>query len=400
MEDFAAFVATHVRRSRVEICRRWLDQLTDLLPVEQRQIFPSSTLLDHIPVLVVEIADYIEAPPENEVTMSSRVTAKATELGLLRHAQDASVHQILREYDLLATTLEKTVAEIAPQYGGDVSTLETVRTMRRVSRSVRVLMQTTVDTFLAKYDETIDEQRARLRDFNQALSHQLRNPMNALRLAAGLLDPNDDAHSPEQRRVVELVQSGVTRTQRVLEELERLSGTRGENELPSAVVQAIDLRAVIEDSVGQLFNVAKARDIGIVLEEEMPEITVDAGRLELIIVNLVANAIKYSDPDKGERNVWISAKQRGSDRVEIRVKDDGLGISAEALPHIFERGFRAHQHLDDRHEVEGEGLGLAIARGCAESIGGTIEVRSRPGEGSEFTVVLPCAEVACEAEAG
>jgi hypothetical protein len=88
--------------------------LNDLLVVPADEVFPSDQLLDHIPTLIGEIAEYLRAPAEEEIAANAAVIDKARELGMLRHSQRASVHQLLREYEILSELLETFVVEELP----------------------------------------------------------------------------------------------------------------------------------------------------------------------------------------------------------------------------------------------------------------------------------------------
>jgi signal transduction histidine kinase len=115
---------------------------------------------------------------------------------------------------------------------------------------------------------------------------------------------------------------------------------------------------------------------------------VDSARLELVILNLVSNAIKYCDPDKFDRWVEIAA-DRNETGCTLSVRDNGLGIPDSDQAAIFDRFFRAHSHLDGELGVSGTGLGLAIVVECVRELGASIACHSTPGEGSTFVVQLP-----------
>jgi signal transduction histidine kinase len=117
---------------------------------------------------------------------------------------------------------------------------------------------------------------------------------------------------------------------------------------------------------------------------------VDSARLELVILNLVSNAIKYCDPAKADRTVEIAASVGGDGGCAIAVRDNGLGIAEADQTAIFDRFFRAHAYLDDEFGVNGTGLGLAIVAECVRELGASIACDSTPGVGSTFTVTLPC----------
>ena len=130
------------------------------------------------------------------------------------------------------------------------------------------------------------------------------------------------------------------------------------------------------------------------------DLTAAPARLELVLLNLVANAVKYSDAAKPEPFVEIVTARRAADEVEptggatctICVRDNGLGIPDADQPAIFDRFFRAHAHLDQQLGVTGTGLGLAIVIDCVHALGGSIRCESRAGEGTSFFVTLPCGE--------
>src|SRR5215831_15207456 len=109
-------------------------------------------------------------------------------------------------------------------------------------------------------------------------------------------------------------------------------------------------------------------------------------------MNLVSNAIKYSDPSKADSFVEISSKVQNDANQRtcvIRVRDNGLGIPEANRAAIFDRFFRAHAHMDTELGISGSGLGLAITADCVQAMGGTIECESSVGEGSRFSITLP-----------
>ena len=114
----------------------------------------------------------------------------------------------------------------------------------------------------------------------------------------------------------------------------------------------------------------------------------DVAAVELILVNLISNAIEYSDPSKPERIVQVLG-EAAPEAWSIVVEDNGMGIASEHLPHVFERAYRAHAERDEELGTDGFGLGLAIVSDCVKDLGGEITVESRPGEGASFKVRLP-----------
>jgi signal transduction histidine kinase len=105
----------------------------------------------------------------------------------MRHQRQASVHQLLREYDVLARVLDDFVAEETKRLQLVPSPDEAIAVMTRLHQSVQILMQTTVDTFVGEYTQTIERQTDRLRSFNRTMSHELRNPLGTVQLALALV---------------------------------------------------------------------------------------------------------------------------------------------------------------------------------------------------------------------
>src|SRR4051812_43060331 len=116
-EDYAGIVSQRVAAERLTLAGRWLERLNELLTVEPNEVFPSTRLLDHIPMLIEQIAKYLCAPADEEISANTTVIEKARELGQLRHKQQASVHQLLQEYEILSQILEDFVVAETERLG-------------------------------------------------------------------------------------------------------------------------------------------------------------------------------------------------------------------------------------------------------------------------------------------
>src|SRR5688500_2502024 len=159
-ESLAESLASRLHAAQSLIARQWLDQLNEILPVDRRDVFPGDQMLDHIPQLIVEIAGYLRAPASEAIAANTAVMAKAAELGLLRYSQRSSVHQLLREYHLLGSLLERFITNAVAEMGTHADAVDALHALSRVGQCVRVLQQQTVDTFVGKYSETIASETA------------------------------------------------------------------------------------------------------------------------------------------------------------------------------------------------------------------------------------------------
>ena len=134
---YASLIAQAILADRFTIAARWLARLNEILEVEPAQVFPSDQLLDHIPTLIAEVAGYLHSPNAEEIAANTAVIEKARELGLLRHAQKASVHQLLREYQILGEILEDFIARQTDEQRLEPSAEACFLVLRRLSRATR-----------------------------------------------------------------------------------------------------------------------------------------------------------------------------------------------------------------------------------------------------------------------
>src|ERR1051325_6614259 len=149
----------------------------------------------------------------------------------------------------------------------------------------------------------------------------------------------------------------------------------------------VDVVPIVRNVVSSSVPAAEAKRVEIACDApESAVIRADPNRLQQIVWNLVSNAVKFSLPD-GRVNVQVEADEG---RVVIRVRDDGIGIPADVLPHVFERFWQADS--TPARAPGGLGLGLAIVKQIAELHGGAVKAESPgPGRGATFTITLPAA---------
>ena len=387
-EEYAVLLSDRVSAERETLAARWLERLTGMLVVDENDVFPSDKLLDHIPVLIAEIAAYLRAPADEEIAANAAVIDKARELGILRHEQRASVHQLLREYELLGELLEDFVTEETERLDLRPTPRACFDVLRRITHATRILMRTTIDTFVSEYTTTIQERNERIRSFNRMASHELRTPLGTLLFAAAMLEKDVVQRDPQRMaRISSTISSNVERLSRLVTNLERLTRLTETLDVPSQ--QETDLQSLGHEVAQQLEEMAAPRGVEIRIDPALPALFVDSARLELVLLNLISNAIKYSDPDKPTRYVEVVPADASEGTCAVAIRDNGLGIAEQDKGTIFERFVRAHAHLDSTHGVTGTGLGLAIVAECIHELGGAIECESTLNVGTTFLVRLP-----------
>jgi signal transduction histidine kinase len=219
--------------------------------------------------------------------------------------------------------------------------------------------------------------RQRQRAFVAALAHELRNPLSALKLATS----GPAAATPERAgERLALVRRQVLRLERLLSDF--LDTARIEAGNLAIRREPVDLRAVVEHVVSLQAATSERHEISAHLPGEEVIASCDGGRIEQVLSNLVANAVKYS-PAGGRVSVVLEA--RGAE-VAVSVADEGVGVAADEREAIFEPFRRGLGHERD---LPGAGLGLFVSRRIVEAHGGRIHVTARAERGSTFEVVLP-----------
>jgi signal transduction histidine kinase/ActR/RegA family two-component response regulator len=222
-------------------------------------------------------------------------------------------------------------------------------------------------------------------DFLSRMSHELRTPLNAIIGFAEIMEM-DPATSPRQRERVTHIHQGGRHLLGLINEV--LDITRIEAGRLSLSPEPVRLDAVVQEVLDLERPLAADAQVEIRLDEPNffhVAVQADRQRLRQIILNLVANAVKYN---RNGGRVTLSCGTVDGGRVRLMVRDTGPGISADQIGRLFEPFERLSA---DTGAVEGTGLGLAIARGLAEAMGGVIGVESVVGAGSTFWVELPAA---------
>lgn len=226
-------------------------------------------------------------------------------------------------------------------------------------------------------------------DFVSKVSHELKTPLTSIRMFVDTLRLGRVQDPARVQQCLEVINKETDRLSVLIGRL--LSW--GAMEAGAYKVQ-LRLRAPSEllKSVLDAFEpqaMSAGAQVTTEVEAGLPDVRADESAIVDALLNLLTNALRYGGDSK---RIGVSLKSRGPEKIEIAVRDWGIGIEARDQRRIFERFYRA----DERYSrtVGGTGLGLSIARHIIAAHGGTIEVKSRIGEGSTFTVVLPAASSA------
>ncbi len=210
-----------------------------------------------------------------------------------------------------------------------------------------------------------------------AVSHDLRTPLAAVKAAVSSLRSTQVVWSDEdEAELLRTVEEGADRLDDLVENL--LDMSRIQMGAVSAHVDQLDVAVVLEAAIASLPERDRVR---IAVAPEATRVVADAGLLERVVANVVANALAYA-PEPTPVNLDVS---RAADRVVVRIADHGPGVPTDQRDRLFE----PFQRLGDVPRGEGIGLGLAVARGLTEAMGGTVLVEDTPAGGLTFVVDLP-----------
>jgi signal transduction histidine kinase len=380
--DFSHFIADAIDRSREDLVRGWVDAISSRLGMRSRRALPSSELSDQMPRVLVGIATCLRGQGARG-GVAPAAHDEMTRIARLRYRQGCGVEEVLGEIEILGTVVEEALSgwvEHFPRRPQPAALLH-------VSGQVHRFLQRMATIAAAVLREEERAGRARddklLHDFADVLIHQLKTPLGAAEGAALLLENEEMAGEPEERRrFAAIVQRNLHRARNAVDDVRRIALSRGAS---APAGRQASLRQVLDDVLQELREHAAARGVHLHVDGPPPDVLVDASRVELVLVNLVGNAIKYSDPTKSERWVRIGFQRReGTSEWWVYIRDNGLGIPGELHERVFERFFRGHPDA-----AEGLGLGLPIVREALEQVGSRIELRSDPGAGSAFRFPLP-----------
>jgi two-component system CheB/CheR fusion protein len=254
-----------------------------------------------------------------------------------------------------------------------------------VAAIVDITQRIEIEQALRDSEEKLKQAHLRKDEFLAMLSHELRNPLapiaNAVHLLRGL--PVDNPVFTQARAIIQRQTGRLTRLVDDLLEVSRIS--TGRIQLQQ---ERIPMAGVIERSVESTRTLIDQRrhTLTVSLPAETAWLNGDSARLEQVLVNLLTNACKYTDEGGA---IQLSAEIT-SNKLIIQVRDNGIGIPPDLLPHVFELFTQSERALD--RSQGGLGIGLALVERIVSMHGGTVSVISQLGNGSTFTVTLPLAD--------
>ena len=309
--------------------------------------------------------------------------------GQLLTAEEVSLRESLNRMHLIAGAVSAAIALAVALY----LALTLSRPLRRIRAGAEAMSAGQLDTrveesgddeihavgqALNRLAETLQREEELRKESVADLAHELRTPVNGL---LGRIEAAQDGMLGDEAANLAAMHEEAMRLTRLLDDLSSLA----EAERPSLLltVEPVDLATLVR---GQLETTSEAfREKGVAVSGDLHVTLVngDPKRLEQIIVNLLANALRYTDADG---RVTVMVRRQGDDAL-LEVADTGIGIPADDLPHVFTRYWRGEKSRS--RATGGAGIGLAIVHELVRAHGGQVTVESEVGAGSVFRVIIP-----------
>jgi signal transduction histidine kinase len=367
-------LAKRLIQKREQIIEEWMREVHEDLHIETSERLSRNGLMDHLPKILDSVAMLLR---EEGGDVDNADCEDAKRHGIHRWEQGYKLEEVLRELMLFRVVLirqiiafQKEQGALSPEVHGMV--------MERVHRLLDELGWNSTQQF-------VQEQQASLKKATDArtrlirnVSHELRNVLNGLGLAAQLIEDDQVESIPEMR---ETLWRNVDHMKELLDDMLDLSAlASGQQAVRPSTFAAVGLVKHVEAVYRPM-----AEEKGLCFEGEMDPaldaIVGDERKIEQVIANLVSNAIKYTETG----SVRLSIHAVDADRWSFAVTDTGVGISEEDQKEIFSEFYR----VEKTSHARGVGLGLAITVRLVELLKGELRLSSTYGEGSRFEVVLP-----------
>ena len=360
-------LAPLIRRERDTLLAEWRREVRQFAVARELDV---PTLNDHIPDLLEELADELEA--HTDESMVGELKKNSVVHGLDRLRLGFDVEEVVAEYNALRGVIQDLIERHDLTLRGPVN--------RTINRVIDMSIGLAVKTYATQKALEIQQRREEHLTF---VAHDLRSPLAAIAMAARLLEVTvpDVAGDERASMLLETVHRNVTRLNSLVVKVVQEEANLKTRVNERVERREVNLRELVEALVKDLRPLADASSLKLV--NEIPEgltALADAGMLSLVFQNLISNAIDYTP---NGRVIVGGAAAEASPGVECWVADDGAGIPAERLDKVFDK-------LEtDPDKKSGMGLGLALVKQFVEAHGGVVSVESEPGRGSTFRFTIP-----------
>ncbi len=381
---------------RIDQHRKALQNEIDQLRAERRELEIQVRVVDaerqHAEAILQSISDAVLVTDAfNEVAIANEAAAEALRFCLedARHQPidqvvgDQSLVKLIRDTRESGSLANRRHFEHRVQHNGrssvfDVSLSCVANQQHEVAGVVTIL-----------HDVTKEKEISAMKsDFVSSVSHELRTPLSSIKAYVEMLVDGEAEDEQTRTEFYNIIQSEANRLSRLIDNILNIS--RIESGIQKVQREHISLPSVIREVVEVMQPQARAKRIELTVADSplYYEVYADKDMVYQAMLNLVGNALKYT-PEGGRVSIDTVMDEHGR-TVEVNVHDTGVGIPADALPHLFEKFYRVADH---KNIAKGTGLGLNLVKHIVETVHhGRLTVRSEVGAGSTFTMSLPVSD--------
>lgn len=299
-------------------------------------------------------------------------------------AKNRTIHEVVRNRQFLEFVIDSLAGKNLEEKDVEIQGPE-MRIINIRSMMLRNATNEHIGSLVVLNDVTKIRQLENIRkDFVANVSHEIKTPLTAIKGFVETLQQGMDKDHEDNLKFLGIIDRHVNRLNAIVEDLLALARIEQIDEKATVALQKSRLKSLVENAVNVVQHRADVKNISLDVQiEKDPHIMVDPTLFEQALVNLLDNAVAYS-PEK--EKVTISA-EKGKKAFVINITDQGIGISQQHLPRLFERFYRVDKARSRKHG--GTGLGLAIVKHIVQAHGGNVTVQSLPGKGSVFSIRLP-----------
>ncbi|WP_068817310.1 sensor histidine kinase [Phormidesmis priestleyi] len=377
------------------ITQQWVEAVSNDRQIKSADSLSRSAIRDHIPNVLKALVTILS---RSEISDTQTVIRASLVHGSLRAEQGFDATEIAREYHLLRATvfknLQSDLVKTTPK--------EIFRVLALVDQVIDEAIAQCFKSYMKQRLQELESLQSQLMLNNQELSrliragqdnishlaHELKTPLSSIIGYSELFlkqqrrsELRDSA--PSLEHIDRVVRNGRRLLRLINSSLELSCHETGNTDLQLAWM---DVPPMIESVLEVVQPLAEMRTLDLVCDCDptLPQVLTDSFRLQQVLINLMSNAIRYTQSG----SVMLACRALNADQWVVTVTDTGIGIAPEVQARIFEPFFRA-QPSDPNPSIDSTGLGLAIVDRLVKRLQGTISVTSKVGVGSTFTVVLP-----------